>query len=134
MHDGPRARDGHRCPGREELGNQASGQPRASLAISPTECLATKGRAIKANRSDSPGARLIEKQNPRIQHVSRLPEVSHHAASPRALSLGSPAPSPLPTALAISVSLPPLPSPTASLSLAHIPLILSLPDLGSILG
>lgn len=94
MHDGPRARDGHRCPGREELGNQASGQPRASLAISPTECLATKGRAIKANRSDSPGARLIEKQNPRIQHVSRLPEVSHHAASPPRSEPGEPSPQP----------------------------------------
>lgn len=73
MHDATCTQDGHRCQESEQVGNRGIGQPRASLAISPMECLATKGRAIKANRSDSLGARLIEKQNPRIQHVSRTP-------------------------------------------------------------
>lgn len=136
MHDRTRTQDGHRCLGSEEVGNQGSGQPRASLANSPTECLATKGRTIKANHSDSLGTRLIGKQNPRIQHVSPTPRGLTPACfhPGRSLSLCSPAPSPLPTPLTSSVLLPPLPSPTVSLSLAHIPLILSLADLGSILG
>lgn len=54
MHDNTSTHDGH---GIEEAGNQGSLQPRASLAISPTEYLTTKGRAIKANRSDSLGPR-----------------------------------------------------------------------------
>lgn len=70
--------DGHRCQESKEVGNQGSGLPRASLAISPMECLTTKGRAIKANHSDSPEARHVEKQNIHIQHISSNSHWSHH--------------------------------------------------------
>lgn len=81
VHDNTCTHDGHRCQGSEEVGNQGSQQPRASLAISPMECLTTKGRAIKANRSDSLEARHTGKQNIHIQHVSPNSQWSHHHAA-----------------------------------------------------
>lgn len=71
-------RDGHRCQGSEEVGNQGSQQPKASLAISLIQCLTTKERAIKASRSDSLGARHCSRENTLIQHVFPNSLWSHH--------------------------------------------------------
>lgn len=73
MPDNARMLDGHRCQGSEEVGNRGNWQPRASLAISPIQCLTTKGKAIKANSSDSLGADTVVEKTHRFSMFPLTP-------------------------------------------------------------
>lgn len=110
--------------GSEGAGKQGCQQPGAYLAISPTQCLTTKGRAIKANRSHSLGAKqLVGQQN---TDSACLPN-SLLPASPRGPpfllpSFRAPAIAPQPSPLhkdQLCGSLPPSPVPRLCLCASH---------------